>query len=243
MSRINKNSRIPLYYQLVDIILNEIEEGGLEENSQLTTERELCEIYEISRATVRQAIGILEKDGYIYKVQGKGTFIAPKKIEQTLEKFYSFGDQIKKMGRKATSKVLSSEIIRCTGYLGKQFNCSEEENLHKLVRIRYSDNEAIIYEESYLPIKRFEKLDSLKIEKDGLYNYLKKKYKVKLDYATEVFSVVVTEEKVSSYLEEKLGKPAMKVERITYENEKVIEYTESIVKGDKFKFKIFLKNI
>lgn len=65
MNNIDKRSRIPLYYQLMDIIIDMIEEGNLHENDQLPSERELCETYHISRSTVRQAIQELEKEGYI----------------------------------------------------------------------------------------------------------------------------------------------------------------------------------
>ena len=65
--------RIPLYYQLAEIIIGEIESKGLHENDRLPAEREYCEKYKLSRSTVRQAIDYLEKKGYIYKIQGSGT--------------------------------------------------------------------------------------------------------------------------------------------------------------------------
>lgn len=68
MKKIDKSSRIPLYYQLMDIIMEMIDKGNLEEDDQLPSERELCESYDVSRSTVRQAIQELEKEGYIYRV-------------------------------------------------------------------------------------------------------------------------------------------------------------------------------
>ena len=56
MKNIDKESRVPLYYQLMDIIMEEIESGMLGENDKIPSERELCEKYDISRATVRQSI-------------------------------------------------------------------------------------------------------------------------------------------------------------------------------------------
>lgn len=81
------------------MILNDIEEGKLKEHDKLLSEREYCDLYDISRATVRQAILELEKNGYIYKQQGKGTFVSPQAFKQDLLKFYSFTDEMKKLGK------------------------------------------------------------------------------------------------------------------------------------------------
>ncbi len=97
--KIDKTSRMPLYYQLMDIIIDMIDSGELVEDDQLPSERELCEIYDISRSTVRQAIQELEKEGYIYRVHGKGTFVSKEKFRQELLKFYSFTEEMKKLER------------------------------------------------------------------------------------------------------------------------------------------------
>ena len=61
MKKIEKESRIPLYYQLMDIIIEMIEAGNLKADDKLPSERELCEKYDISRSTFRQAIQELER--------------------------------------------------------------------------------------------------------------------------------------------------------------------------------------
>lgn len=243
MNSLDKKGKIPLYHQLVDKILKQIENGNLPEHTKLFTERELCDIYEISRATVRQAVSILEREGYIYRVQGRGTFIAPKKIEQTLENFYSFGDEVKKLGMKPSSKVISLEIIMLPAHIAKKIGYSEGEKFYKLIRIRLADNQPVVYEETYLPYKRFPNLKENEIESQGLYNLLKEIYDAKFQYATETFFVCTLNDAMAKYLEDSIDVPAMRLERTTYEDERVIEYTESIVKGSKFKFTVTLNNI
>lgn len=94
--------KIPLYCQLAEIIINEIESKGLKENDRLPAEREYSEKYKLSRATVRQAIDYLEKKGYIYKIQGSGTFVSSRRLKQKLLKFYSFTEEMK---NKVSSKI------------------------------------------------------------------------------------------------------------------------------------------
>ncbi len=80
----------------MDIIIEMIEEGNLQEDDRLPSERELCETYDVSRSTVRQAIQELEKEGYIYRLHGKGTFVSPERFKQDLLEFYSFTEEMKK---------------------------------------------------------------------------------------------------------------------------------------------------
>lgn len=79
---IKKDSPLPLYYQLKQIIIEMIEAKKLGENERIPTEKALCEKYGISRATVRQALTELENEEYIYKIQGKGTFVAAKNMNK-----------------------------------------------------------------------------------------------------------------------------------------------------------------
>ena len=98
MRTIDKTSRVPLYLQLMDIIIYKIE-NTMEKGDKLLSEREICDKYDVSRSTVRQAISELERDGYIYKMHGKGTFVADKEVHQDLVQFYSFTDEMKKLGK------------------------------------------------------------------------------------------------------------------------------------------------
>lgn len=75
---LSKDNKLPLYHQLADKIIEHIEDLNLSEHDKIPSEREFCEKYNISRATVRQAIAYLENKEYLYKIQGKGTFISPK---------------------------------------------------------------------------------------------------------------------------------------------------------------------
>ena len=107
---VDKNSRTPLYLQLMNILIDMIE-NSLEENEQILSEREICEIYNVSRTTVRQAMDELEKEGYIYKIHGKGTFVSPKRMNQDLISFYSFTEEMKKLGKVPSSEVTGFEIV------------------------------------------------------------------------------------------------------------------------------------
>lgn len=238
--KIIKDMDTPLYLQLVNIITSKIEEGLLNEGDKIPAERELTEKYNISRSTVRQALFELEKQGLICKIHGKGNFVSKKVINQELDRFYSFSDEMIKQGKIPGNKVLHLNLKIAGEKIASKLKINENDKIFVLTRIRLADNEALMYETTYLPYKRFKNLNEKDIEKNGLYNTLRSKYSTEFSYAEETFYPCILKEEDSKFLNAIPGEIGIIIERLTYENSKIIEYTYSIVKGDKFKYKVTL---
>ncbi|MCK5566329.1 MAG: GntR family transcriptional regulator, partial [Actinomycetia bacterium] len=81
---VDKQSRIPLYVQVLDQFISAIDKKLLREGEKIGNEYELCELFKVSRFTLRQALKELENEGQIYKKRGKGTYIGIKKLETNL---------------------------------------------------------------------------------------------------------------------------------------------------------------
>jgi len=241
MSRIKKGDRVPLYYQLMDIIIEEINSGKYKENDKLPSERELCEMYDISRATVRQTIQELEKEGYIYKEHGKGTFVSPERFKQDLLKFYSFTEEMKKLGKTPSSKVIDFEIVEVDDKIAKKMKMKLGEIVYKFTRLRLADAKPIMLETSYIPYERFKGISRIDLEQNAMYDIFTKRYNTVFSKAEESFQPVLTKENESKLLENQTGSPSMMIERITYEGDKIIEYTVGIARGDRFKYCVVLE--
>lgn len=237
---IKKESGAPLYLQLIEILNDRIESEEIRSGEKIPSERELSEIYSISRATVRQALSELQRQGIIYKIQGKGNFVSQKRINQELNGFYSFGDEVQKQGKKPGNRVLSLVLKESGQAVGKKMGISNEEKVLVLSRIRLADGEAMMNEITYLPFERFIGLEESDLEEDGLYQIMKKKYGVKFSYAEESFYPCILNDVEADILNVPSGSPGIVLERYTYEGNKLIEYTKSIVRGDKFKYKVKL---
>lgn len=241
MNTINKNSTIPLYIQLMNILVEKIE-NNMKENDKLDSEREICKKYGLSRTTVREALNELEKNNYIYKVQGKGNFISPRVVEQDLIKVSSFTEEMKKHGKNPTSKLLSFEIIEAKGKISRKLKIEENELVFKLSRIRIADNIPMIYEITYLPYERFKGLTKEAIEENPLYEIFRNSFNIDITSAEEVIESVLINKLESVYLEVPQGQAGLKFERVAYEKVNIIEYTITIARGDKFRYKVCLKN-
>lgn len=233
-------NKVPLYYQLAEIIIHDIESKNLKENDKLMTEKEYCDKYNISRATVRQEIGYLENRGYIYKIQGSGTFVSSRRVKQKLLKFYSFTDEMKKQGKTPKSEILDFSIVEASEKIQEELKLEQGEKVYEIVRLRYADNEKMMYERTYLPEKKFPNLNKKDLLNNSLYGILQSRYNIIFSKAIERFSLEKGDLKICRKLSVEKGTPFIKLERWTYSGLDIIEYTISSVKGDKFEFEVEL---
>ncbi len=237
---LNKNSKTPLYAQLVDIIINDIE-NKMEANEKLPSERETCEIYNVSRTTVRQTMAELEREGYIYIKHGKGTFVSPQKFSQNLQGLYSFTEEMKKLGKVPTSKVIKFEILTTSKDITKKMKLLEDELVYKFTRLRLADGEPIMIEVTYVPYNCFPGITKQILETRSLYDIFQDPFNQKVEYAEEIFSPVLTNERESKYINVEVGSPSLKINRYAFNKlNKIIEYTVCIARGDRFKYHLKL---
>lgn len=234
-------SKSPLYYQLAEIIINDIKEKNLQENDRILTEREYCEKYNLSRSTVRQAIAYLEKKGYIYKVQGCGTFVSSRVMKQKLLKFYSFTEEAKKQGKTPSSKILSFKEKKADEKICKELNINRDDKVYELQRLRLADDEVVMYEKTYLLEKKMQGLSKNILLEKPLYEILQNRYNINFTKATERFSVLLADKKIAEILTIPEGSPIIRLQRWTYAGMEIIEYTVSLVRGDRFEFEVELE--
>lgn len=237
--QIDKLSRIPLYCQLMDILIQEIQ-TNMSEEQQLPSEREIGEKYNVSRATVRQAMQEMEQEGYIYRSHGKGTFVAPQRVNQELLRFYSFTEEMKKLGKNPSSQVLEFEVVECEKKISKKLEIAESQKVYKILRLRLADNKPMMIETTYLPYDRFPGMMREELEQAAMYDVFAQKFAVKITSAKEKFQPVVTNVEEARALKVSKEIPSLKIERYTYEHDRIIEYTRSIARGDKFEYCITL---
>ena len=234
-------SKSPLYYQLAEIIINDIKEKNLQENDRILTEREYCEKYNLSRSTVRQAIAYLEKKGYIYKVQGCGAVVSSRVMKQKLLKFYSFTEEAKKQGKTPSSKILSFKEKKADEKICKELNINRDDKVYELQRLRLADDEVVMYEKTYLLEKKMQGLSKNILLENPLYDILQNRYNISFTKATERFSVLLADEKIAEILTIPQGSPIIRLQRWTYAGMEIIEYTVSLVRGDRFEFEVELE--
>ena len=241
MKTIDKNSRLPLYYQLMDLLIEQIESKAVSPGDKLLSERELCEKYDVSRSTVRLAIQEMAREGYIEKQHGKGTFVSSERLKQDLLKFYSFTDEMKKIGKVPSSQVIDFKTTQLDVRLAKKLEMSEGDEAYQFTRLRLADGEPMMLETTYLPKSRFSGLTRLDLEQTALYELMCQRYGANFTLAEETFRPVLLNELEAKYLKTEVASPSLMIERSTYDGALLVEYTVGVTRGDCFKYSVILK--
>lgn len=236
---LNKKHPIPLYYQLVEHIRDEIQSGKLKPGDQLPSERELSEQAGISRMTARQAIAFLEREGTVIVKPGIGTFVAePKLVHDTLY-LLGFTEEMVRRGEAVSSQVLEQELVVPPPYVAGELQMRSGELAIKLVRLRLSANIPLLLETSYVPTMLCPGLESVELESQSLYALFEQHYGLKLESMRQTVEATIANEYEAELFHVEPGMAMILLEGMTYaEPERPLEYFKAIYRGDRFKFEL-----
>lgn len=236
MVNINKNSPIPLYYQLEEHIIELIEKGELRPDDALPPEREYAEKFQISRMTVRQAYTELVNKGYLYRLQGKGTYVAERKIEQPLQGLTSFTDDMKARGMEPGSQLIHFQINPASDIISKQLSISEGEPVYEIMRVRLADGVPMAIETTCIPANLIQGMTE-EIVNQSLYAFIQEQLKLSISSGSQVIESSIASQNEAKLLHIAKGAPVMLIESISYlENGIPIEYVKSVYRADRYKF-------
>lgn len=237
---IDKNSSIPLYQQLKDILQNKIE-TELEPGDMLPTEPEIEEMYNVSRMTVRRAIHELVLDGLIYKKQGKGTFVQEQKIVYNVERITSFTEEMEEKGITLETTSVDVTEISPSGKLSEKLNLEPNEKLLRIRRIRSVNNEPFTIMVNYLRSKYVPGLSKKGLKQESLYKLLEDEYNIILERAEETVEAREATELEAELLNINVWSPVLYLQRRSYMSGDIpIEYTNVTIRGDRYKYHVNL---
>jgi len=231
---------IPLYKEIAQQIITQIEQGQYTENQKLPSERQLAMDYNVSRFTVHSAIQFLEEQAYVYTIHGSGTFVSPKNVYINLNAFYSFDAETTKYDGPITNKILATNSIASPPHISHKMHCPVDTQLQQLIRLRYSHKTPIIFQTTYLPYAKFPHIDAQTLVQTPLYEYLATQYNTTFTKGKEYIQAYIPTQQEQKFLQIKDYIPCLKVERFSIVENQIIEYTISIIRGDKYSFEINL---
>lgn len=231
-----------LYFEVYQKILNDIQHGEYPENTPLPAERFLCDKYHVSRSTIRQALQRLKEAEVVYSVQGNGTYVKPQIYTQPFSKFYSFTDTLKRSNVLIQNSIIDYSVIAADVSIAKRTGYPVGTAFHRVKRLRSAREYPLMLETTFLPVNRFISLDIEALQHGSLYEYLRQNYNFHVDKAAENFSPVMPLPDEKDLLKISPSTPCILLERFSYEGNFLIEYTKSIVRGDKYVFHIDWQN-
>lgn len=229
---LNPRSPVPKHLQLRDILLDLIE-GELQPEQVIPSERELSERYGVARMTVRQAVDALVTEGRLFKVAGRGTFVAKPKLDLQI-RLTSYTEEMARRGMVAASKTLVFERVKASGHLARELEVDPGELVVRFKRLRLADGVPMAVERTYLVDQRVPGLADGEAP-SSLYTYLAERYALIPDWGEDSIEAIAADEDIAALLEIPVGGPVLHIERHAYTGGTLLDYSVMSFRADRYK--------
>lgn len=241
MKTINKQSHIPYYYQLADLLREIIQESAAGSATEfLPSENELVQTHQVSRATVRQALAVLEREGLVHKAKGKGTYISKHRVRYPLTQLISTTEDMQRRGWKPGVEVISFKELDTHLPITEALALNPEDKVYELCRLRLGNDEPVGIQWAYLPVKLCPGLVNLDLA-TSLTKVMEENFGVVNWSAHEFLRARMPTKFEAARLQIPKNLPVIYMERITYSPEgKPVEFLQSVWRGDEYDYEFSL---
>lgn len=236
---INRSSGVPLYIQLKDIIIKQLEDNLYMPGDLMPTEADLQEKYSLSRTTVRSSLKELEFEGYLLRYPGKGTIVSHKKNEVSPRKLMSYSEEMLQSGLEPSNKVISLRCVNPSNYIRDRLSLNEEDLVWEIRRLKYADGIPMATDLCYIPVKIINSIERDTIENKSMFD-LYNNMGFTPTNANEILSSRLPNAKEASLLEIHTGVPLFVVIRTTYhdQNSTPLEYVITCFRSDRYQYNV-----
>jgi GntR family transcriptional regulator len=233
---IDSSAFIPLYIQVYYLLREAIEAGEYKPGDRMPSENELIDQFSISRTTAIAALEELAKEKLVYRVRGKGTYVAkPVLSDFSIHKSYS--EMMIEKGLKPSSLLISIGRQKLDPDVSAKLKIQTDNDFYRLVRVRCADEEPLALQYAYLPVDLVPDLPEQDFENDHLFNILRKVYRIIPAWTEAVVEAAIVEDSEAQYLEIESKSPVLIVWHQTLDYEfQTIEYVRSVYRADRFSF-------
>lgn len=242
MMTLDRTLPIPLYHQLKEVLLSRLQEGEFKPEAPLPTEATLMTQYGISRITVRRAMSELEQEGHIYRMPGKGTFVAEPKISRGLTKLTSFAEDMQEKGRATSSKLLDFRQEVASPIIAGKLGIDAGTAVWFVERLRLDDQSPVAINLSYLWLPSHLTITAQELESFGSLWALLESKGITLTDADRTIEAISANQTHAEKLQITVGAPLLLIDGVVYDHNHVpVEYHQVINRGDRYQYTLYLK--
>src|SRR5512140_181342 len=236
---IDPNDFLPRYFQLASILRDRITSGEFGEHQSIPAERQLEELYSVSRTTIRQALDLLVRQGFLYREHGRGTFVSPQKLQKGLSELTSFSEDMRLRGLEPGQKILQIGCVEPPAKVRTQMGLPEScKEVLRVERLRLGDGVPMGLQTSYYILPDNQTISREELERNGsIYRILQEKFHLIPTEADETLEVTVATPQEAALLQIDPGSPLLLSERTTYSQfRRVIEFVKIVYRGDRYRY-------
>lgn len=233
MQRIDPNSPVPKYFQLRDLLLEMIDHAELPVDAPMPSERELCQRHGLSRMTVRQAVDQLVSEGRLYRVPGRGTFVARPKLEMPL-RLVSFTEDMLTRGMRPGAIDIDRRTVSADAGLAARCDVEPGTPVHVIERLRTADGEPMAIERSHIPAALAPDLLDRRLADRSLYGLLEAVYGIVFDAGDQTIDADIAGTAAAERLHIPQGSAVLLLRRRSYMNGVCAELAVSTYRADRY---------
>jgi GntR family transcriptional regulator len=227
-----------------DRLLELIAKQHLGPGDQLPAERQLAESFDVSRTTLREALGMLARSGHVVRRPGRGggTFVNRPKVERDLSFLTGLPGHLRRQGHESSAQVLSARLMGADSWTASELQVPEAALVYEIVRLRLSDGEPISLERNRFPADRFPGL--LERPMGGsIYEIMRNDYGVPPKRARERIEPTAASASEATILGVREGEPLLVVDRVTYDAQGVpVEVGRDLFRGDRTRVVVWVES-
>lgn len=230
---------MPLYTQIKEALRARILDGTYVAHQQLPSENEMIAAFGVSRITVRQAINDLQKEGLLFKVHGKGTFVALPNVSQELTHLQGFGEAMHRLGHETFSDVFGLRTAKASGIVCAKLGIGEGSPVTEIQRVRYLNREPVSVDHSWVRHDLGARLSEQNLRDKDLFSLLENELGQRLHSADLEIDATSAASDIADRLKVAPGAPVLRIERLTYAREDrplVFEYLH--YRAETFKYRL-----
>ncbi len=235
MKTIDRASPQKLYLQLMELLRDKLEGGEWPVDSQIPTEEELCRLYEVSKATVRLAVSELERQGYVKRRQGRGTFVCRRVIPEGLAMLTSFRELMLEAGLRSSTRLLERDVVALSDDLSLKLQVPADTPLLHVRRVRSVAGEPILLQESWLPRELCPRLLDDDLEAESLLEVLEQRCGVRIVRVRDWIGVEGATPEEARVLGLPAGAPSLVVEQFFFGHDGQLMYMRSVKNPERFR--------
>ncbi|WP_164668941.1 GntR family transcriptional regulator [Virgibacillus doumboii] len=232
-----------LYLQVIDEIKRDIENGTYKTKQKLPSEFQLSKQLGVSRATLREALRILEEENVVIRRHGVGTFVNPKPIFSSgIEQLNSVTYMIEQSGKVPGSQFLSTEFVEPTEEERLKYMPEEINTLAKIERVRTADNNPVVFCIDKVP-DGLVPLDQIHNE-DSLFKLLEEYSGKRISYAVTYIEPISYHDRIYEVLKCDPDQSLLLLKQMHYTDEdEPILYSANYFRSDVFSFHVLRKRL
>lgn len=241
--RIDKSSRVPYYEQLREILEDAMQTGTLPVGEQLPSEAQLCETYDVSRTVVRQALAELANEGRIHRYKGRGSFVAPPKVDEHLaQSLTGLAEEVSARGDQLDNEIRLFERQTPSAHVAAILRLAPDDEVVRLDRLRSINGEPWVFTSTYLPFTLCGRLLELDMRHRSLYSTLEHDLGIVLVHGRRTIEAALAGEEHAALLGISSGDPVLLLKSLSYDSEdRPVEYFLAWHRGDRSRFDVQLR--